>query len=111
VTAFIQEECQVDLETLKMAAKERQGLCDAIKRMIVDRLDLPIDPDWITDDQPLFGRGLELDSVDTLELMLGLEADFDLALTDDDRAAFGSVGTLAARILEERGSIVDAVVG
>lgn len=91
----------MDFEALRAEARTRRELCARIRRMIVDRLDLPIDPGWITDDQPLFGRGLELDSVDTLELMLGVESEFDVSLTDDDRIAFGSVARLAERILEE----------
>jgi len=79
-------------------ATERLGRCRKVKAMIVERLDLPIDPDWITDDQPLIGRGLELDSVDTLELMIGIEADFGVALTDDEVSAFGSVSRLIDRI-------------
>lgn len=91
----------MDFEALRADARNRRELCARIRRMIVDRLDLPIDPEWITDDQPLFGRGLELDSVDTLELMLGVESEFDVSLTDDDRIAFGSVARLAERILDE----------
>lgn len=82
-------------------ASDWHRLAMQVKSLIVERLDLPIDPAWITDDQPLFGRGLELDSVDTLELMLGVDADFDVALTDDDRLAFGSVNRLVQRIQQE----------
>jgi acyl carrier protein len=88
-------------EALAIAA-ERQELCLRMKKMIVDRLDLPIEPAWITDDQPIFGRGLELDSVDTLELLLGVESEFDVSLTEDDRSAFGSVACLIEHILEGR---------
>lgn len=83
-------------------AAARLRMCEQLRKMITDRLDLAINPDWISDDQPLFGRGLELDSVDTLELILGVESDFDVSLTDDDRIAFGSVARLAEHIVEER---------
>lgn len=89
-------------EQIRIHAAARRALCARVRTMIVDRLDLPVDPDWITDDQPLFGRGLELDSVDTLELMLGVEAEFDVSLTDDDRLAFGSVAKLVQRIEQEQ---------
>ena len=75
--------------------EQRQKLCRHLKEMIVERLDLPLAPDWITDDQPLFGRGLELDSVDALELVSGIEYDFDVAVEDDDVGVFGSVNTIA----------------
>lgn len=66
--------------------------------MIVERLDLPIDPKWITDDQPVIARGLELDSVDVLELIIGIEAVFGASITDDEIGAFGSVSRLVDRI-------------
>lgn len=73
----------------------RQELCSRIKEMIVDRLDLPVEVGWITDDQPLFGRGLELDSVDALELVSSIEFEFDIAVEDEDVGVFGSVNTIA----------------
>lgn len=82
-------------------ATARRAKCRSVKAMIVERLDLPIDPDWITDDQPLIARGLELDSVDTLELMIGVEAEFGVTLMDDEVAAFGSVSKLVDRIESE----------
>lgn len=89
-------------------AQGQRALCLRIKEMIVERLDLPIDPQWITDDQPLFGRGLELDSVDTLEMVLGIEGEFDVSLNEDDKLAFGSVARLAERVAEERPDLLAA---
>lgn len=77
---------------------ERRRTCDRIKAMIVSRLDLQIDPAWITDDQPLIGRGLELDSLDVLELFVAIEAEFDLALYDSAISVFGSVSNLASHV-------------
>jgi acyl carrier protein len=59
---------------------------------------LHVDPDSIADDQPLFGAGLGLDSVDALELLLGLEAEFGIRVKGDRirRDAFTCVNTLAA---------------
>lgn len=75
--------------------EQRKRLCRTLKQIIVDRLDLPIDPEWITDDQPLFGRGLELDSVDALELVTGIEYELNVAIEDDDVGVFGSVNAIA----------------
>ena len=85
-------------ESMLAEATARRQMCAQIRRMLVQRLDLPVDPDWITDDQPLFGRGLELDSVDALEISVGLAAKFDANVMDDDREAFGSVAKLAERV-------------
>ena len=80
----------------------------AIRQMIVERLDLPVDADWITDDQPLFGRGLELDSVDALELVSGMEYELDVTIEDDDVGVFGSVNAIidyieSRQVREEEG--------
>jgi acyl carrier protein len=90
------------LEDMRLRAKQRQDLCRQVSEMIVSRLDLPIDVDWITDDQPLFGRGMELDSIDAAEIVIGLNSMFGVTIFDDDRGAFGSVAKLAERISEQR---------
>ncbi|HKY14943.1 MAG TPA: phosphopantetheine-binding protein [Microthrixaceae bacterium] len=92
------------LAQLTAQAAERQSECSRLRQVIVDRLDLPVDPDWITDDQPLFGRGLELDSVDALEIMVGIEDEFGASITDDETDVFGSVNALLDRINEEVGA-------
>ena len=48
-----------------------------IKALLVDRLKLERDAASIGDDEPLFGpEGLGLDSIDALELVLGIEQEF-----------------------------------
>jgi acyl carrier protein len=88
----------VSIDELRAAASARRETCAQIKKMIVSRLDLPIEPEWITDDQPLFGRGLELDSLDVLELYVAIEAEFGIALYDSDMSVFGSVSRLATHV-------------
>jgi acyl carrier protein len=91
----------MNYDEIRDAAAVRMKMCQQLREMIVNRLDLAIDPDWIMNDQPLFGRGLELDSIDTLELILGVESDFDVSLSEDDRWAFGSVAKLAEYIAQD----------
>ena len=47
-----------------------------LKEAIVRALRLPSSPGEIDDAAPLFGEGLELDSIDVLELVLELERSF-----------------------------------
>ncbi len=75
-----------------------ESIQSRIKRVIVDCLMLEgLAPEEIGDEQALFGEGLGLDSVDALELVLGLEAEFGIKVKSDemDRTAFNSVTSLA----------------
>ena len=54
-------------------------------------------PDQIGDDDPLFGTGLGLDSIDALELVVMLEKNYNIVIKDieEGRPAFRSVRALA----------------
>lgn len=83
-------------------AETRQVLCGEMKELLVDRLTLPIDPGMIGDDQPLFGRGLELDSIDTLELAMAVEEKFGVIITDDDTESLLSLNRLVDHVETNR---------
>jgi acyl carrier protein len=73
-----------------------ENLAPRVKELIVRRLKLDIDPKSIEDDAPLFGEGLGLDSIDALELVLGLEQEFGIKVEDEEVGvkAFASVNAL-----------------
>ncbi|BFH11595.1 phosphopantetheine-binding protein [Paenibacillus melissococcoides] len=83
-------------------AEERKQLTNRIKEIIIDRLDLNIEPHLITDDQPLFGRGLGIDSLDALELLLAIEEEFGIALYDENMVVLGSINKIADFIEENK---------
>jgi acyl carrier protein len=69
-----------------------------LKRLIVQRLRLEgLTPEKIGDDTQLFGDGLGLDSVDALELVVGLEQEYGIVIKSHeiDKTIFTSVQTLA----------------
>ncbi len=82
-----------------------QSLNDKVKDLIIRRLKLAIDLKTIKDDAPLFGEGLGLDSIDALELVVGLEQEFGISIPDEDvgREAFASVNALVAYINKTKG--------
>ncbi len=82
-------------------AEKRRMVCAAIKRIIVEQLCLEIEPEFITNDQPLFGRGLELDSIDALELAVGIFSEFSVTVSDGNSAVFSSVNTIADYIMSQ----------
>ena len=61
-------------------------------------------PADIADDDMLFGDGLGLDSIDALELIVMLDKNYGIKLTDpkEGRTIFESINTMAAYISEHR---------
>ncbi len=58
-------------------------IAQRIRALLSTRLKLDKAVDEITDDTPLFGpTGLGLDSIDALELVLGLEKEFGVVIED-----------------------------
>jgi acyl carrier protein len=68
-----------------------------VKQLIIDRLQLEgMTPADIDDAAPLFGDGLGLDSIDALELVIGIEKTFGVRIQDEEvgAKAFASVNAL-----------------
>lgn len=80
------------------AAGQRQQACGEMKEMLVERLALDVVPTMIGDDQPLFGRGLELDSIDTLEVAMAVEEKYGVVITDDDTESLLSLNRLVDHV-------------
>ena len=80
-------------------------LIEKIKGLIIQRLKLmDMTPEMIENDAPLFGEGLGLDSIDALELVLGLEKEFGVIIPDAEagKKVFQSVRTMAQYVLEQQ---------
>lgn len=72
-----------------------------IRRVLVDNLMLQIQPEDIADDTPLFGpEGLGLDSVDALQLVVALDKQFGLKITDPKAAkdTLATINSIAAAL-------------
>jgi acyl carrier protein len=80
-------------------------LRDAIKTMMVESLMLKVKKEEIRDDLPLFGPGgLGLDSIDALELVMGLEKRFGVKVPDSEAAkqALATVNSLHDYVVANR---------
>ncbi len=79
-----------------------EKLEEELKSLIVRRLMLDdVEPESIQSEGPLFGEGLGLDSIDALEIAMGVAEEFGVELRADDeqnRKIFFSVRTLAKHI-------------
>lgn len=77
-------------------------LNERIKRCIIDRLELGVEPGEIADDAPLFAPvvagGMDLDSLAAIEIIVALSNEFNLQLDDVPREAFSSVNALGSYI-------------
>jgi acyl carrier protein len=87
--------------------REVDKLRKAIREILMVRLKLASIVEKIDDDTPLFGpEGLGLDSIDALELVLGIQEVFDVLI--DDRAlavkVLFSIDTIAEYLASLRGS-------
>ncbi len=84
----------------------KEELKQSLKENIIKYLNL-LDhtPETITDDMPLFGdSGLELDSIDSLELIVMLEREYGVKLTNPTlgRKIFVNIESLADYIIETK---------
>lgn len=62
---------------------EREELKTQLKQQIIQYLNLlDTKPDDISDDEPLFGDGLGLDSIDSIELIVLLEREYGIKIQD-----------------------------
>ncbi|MEO8378358.1 MAG: acyl carrier protein [Acidobacteriota bacterium] len=80
---------------------------EGLKVLIIERLKLNVEPSSIKDEAPLFGApgtndevgGLSLDSVEALEIVVGIEEKWGVVIEDDSVAnEFFSIETLGALV-------------
>jgi acyl carrier protein len=88
-----------------------------VKKLIVERLNLRMEASAIQDDVALFdstGGGLGLDSIDALDLAVGLFEEFEVEVGQNDMPIFANVNSIAAhvegRLAEQRSLLQHPVV-
>jgi acyl carrier protein len=87
---------------------EITDLKEDIKKQIIRYVNiLDITPEQISDDKPLFGpKGIGLDSIDSIELIVMLEREYDIKLNDpvESRKILSSVNSIAEYIMLKKSS-------
>lgn len=82
-----------------------EQLIEQVKQQIIETLNLEdLTPADIDTDAPLFDKGLGLDSIDALELIVLLEREYGIKLQNpaEGRSIFASVRTMAEYIENNR---------
>ncbi|MCM1449547.1 MAG: phosphopantetheine-binding protein [Clostridiales bacterium] len=82
-----------------------ENLVKELKEQIIDVLNLEeITPEDIDENAPLFGEGLGLDSIDALELIVMMEKNYGIRLSDpaQGKEIFKSVAVMADYISKNR---------
>ena len=84
---------------------DREELKLQLKKQIVQFLNLiNVKPEDIKDDEPLFGEGLGLDSIDSIELIVMLGREYGITIQDpkEGRKVLVDVNTMAEYIEKHR---------
>lgn len=82
---------------------DKEALKSELKVHLVKYLNiLDYTPEEISDDMALFGDGLALDSIDSLELIVMLEREYGIKITNpaDGRKILSSVEAMATYIMK-----------
>lgn len=82
-----------------------EALAEKLKLQIIEHLNLEdLEPDEVGLDDPLFGMGLGLDSIDALELIVFLEKEYGTKIEnpEEGKEVFQSINTIAAYISKQQ---------
>ncbi|MDR7152455.1 acyl carrier protein [Hydrogenophaga palleronii] len=82
-----------------------EALLPEVAALIVEALNLEVKPEEIDADAPLFGEGLDLDSIDVLEIALVISKKYGFQMRSDDQdneRIFASLRALTAHIVSQR---------
>jgi acyl carrier protein len=92
---------------LREQIERREQVVRRLQELLVTRLQLGRDPAELDPDAPLLGGGLDLDSLDALELVVSTEVVFGVRIEDDKtgRMYLRTLNTLADLILAAPQSI------
>ncbi len=82
-----------------------EELIQKLKIQVIEQLNLEdIEPSDIEENDPLFGEGLGLDSIDALELIVLMEKEYGIKIQDAEkrRQIFTSIKAMAEYIHENK---------
>lgn len=75
-----------------------QQIAEKIKELLCDSLG--IEAEVLTNEVPLFGDGIGLDSIDSLEMIAAIDKEFGVSMTGVGKEPFYNVASLAKYVAE-----------
>lgn len=84
-------------ENLKMDEKQAK-IAEQIKGILVDNLRIPAEE--LDYDVELFGDGIGLDSIDSLEIIAGIDQEFGVQMTGVAKENFFNIAALSKYVME-----------
>jgi acyl carrier protein len=87
--------------------ERRERALGEVRRLLASIMSFEGDPADIDPDAGLFGTGLGLDSLDAVEVLVGLEIDLGIKLQGDDPIRLGlrSVNGVVDAVMRARGEL------
>ena len=87
--------------------ERREKALDEVRRLLASIINFDGEPADIDPDAGLFGTGLGMDSLDAVEILVGLEIDLGIKLEGDDPRRLGlrSVNGVVDAVMRARGEL------
>jgi acyl carrier protein len=89
-------------DVLKLKITKRKAVIDVLKNDLITRLNLPFRPEDLHEDVSLLGSGLGLDSLDALEVILGIEHSFQVKVADDNISILRSINSIVDYVIDHQ---------
>jgi acyl carrier protein len=90
------------MDELREQIAQREEALARVRRILIEKLHVPLTEAEIDLDAPLFGTGLGLDSVDAVELVVAIETELSIRIPDGAAGPwmFRTVQSLVELVLE-----------
>ncbi len=88
---------------LQKTIELRESITQEVMNMLINALNLNLQPNDLDPDTPLFGSGLGLDSVDAVMIVVELESRYDLSISEEEgMQALRTVNSIVELVINKK---------